>query len=87
MPDDEGWLTHLSSGVMSHFQITSANLLHHKGKSEGFQTLAYILLFQFVWIADNRVLLKKVHLEWNEPSTIRDLWENMTAVSEVAVKW
>ena len=33
MPDDEGWLTHLSSGVLSHFQITSANPLHHKGKA------------------------------------------------------
>ena len=37
MPDDEGWLTHLSSGVMSHFQITSANLLHHKGKAKAFK--------------------------------------------------
>ena len=29
--------------------------------------------FQFVWIAENRALLKKVHLEWNEPTVHRSV--------------
>lgn len=44
MQNDEGWLTHLSAGVGSQSEIPSANHLHHKGKSEGCNTLAYILL-------------------------------------------
>ena len=44
MQNDEGWLTHLSTGVGAQLEIPSANHLHHKGKSEGCNTLAYILL-------------------------------------------
>ena len=47
MPDDEGWLTHLSSGVLSHFQITSANPLHHKGKAKAFKPSLIYYYFQF----------------------------------------
>ena len=47
MSDDEGWLTHLSTGVLSHFQITSANLLHHKGKAKALNSLLWCGLFIF----------------------------------------
>ena len=32
-----------------------------------------INIFQLVWIAENRALLKKVHLELNEPTVHRSL--------------
>jgi hypothetical protein len=34
MWNDEGWLTHLSAGVVSQSEIPSANHLHHKGKAK-----------------------------------------------------
>lgn len=51
MQNDEGWLTHLSAGVGSQSEIPSANHLHHKGKSEGCNTLAYILLIGICYIS------------------------------------
>ena len=56
MQNDEGWLTHLSAGVGSQSEIPSANHLHHKGKSEGCNTLAYILLIG-IWRKD---IVKKI---------------------------
>ena len=43
MQNNEGWLTNLSPGVESQFQIPLANHLHHKEKRRLFKTLAYIL--------------------------------------------
>ena len=43
MQNNEGWLTYLSTGVESQFQIPLANHLHHKEKRRLFKTLAYIL--------------------------------------------
>ena len=43
MQNNEGWLTHLRSGVASQSRITLANHLHHKEKRRLFKVLAYIL--------------------------------------------
>jgi hypothetical protein len=43
MKDDEGQLTHLSSGVVSQLEITLANHLHHKKRAETFKASTLIL--------------------------------------------
>ena len=41
--EDEGWLTHLSPGVVSQSEISSANHLHHKRRVETLKAPTFIL--------------------------------------------
>ena len=42
MQENEGWLTHLSAGVVSQFQIPSANHLHYKANRRCEIVMEYI---------------------------------------------
>ena len=41
--EDEGWLTHLSPGVVSQSGISSTNYLHHKRRVETLKASTFIL--------------------------------------------
>lgn len=43
MQEHEGWLTHLSPGVVSQLEIPLANHLQYKRKVKAVKTLTYIL--------------------------------------------
>ena len=52
MQEYEGWLTHLSSGVVSQFEILLDNRLQYKRKVKAVKTLTYILRIWISRIAD-----------------------------------
>ncbi len=48
MQEHEGWLTHLSPGVVSQLEIPLANHLQYKRKVKAVKTLTYILRISFI---------------------------------------